>query len=163
MEVSTSRCICLPLKKKKSLHADIFGRKRKVWMFSCYRFSCSAFFSARGYPLSPAQKYGCLVVFSGSVHVQLYLPSVVEKNLRTRIFSVASEKYGCSVVIDSVLLQDTSEKVWMSSCYRFIVPCTYRSLVRSESFLVTLSCDSLRARKGLLASGSFVLIHRCDR
>jgi len=121
-------------------------------------------FSARGYPLSPAQKYGCLVVFSGSVHVQLYLPSVVEKKiLRTRIFSVASEKYGCSVVIDSVLLQDTSEKVWMSSCYRFIVPCTYRSLVRSESFLVTLSCDSLRARKGLLASGSFVLIHRCDR
>ena len=121
-------------------------------------------FSARGYPLSPAQKYGCLVVISGSVHVQLYLPSVVEKKfLRTRIFSVASEKNGCSVVMDSVVLQDTSEKVWMSSCYRFIVPCTYWCLVRSESFLVTLSCDSLRARKALLASGSFVLIRRCDR
>ena len=121
------------------------------------------FFRAR-ISVVAAQKYGCLVVFSGSVHVQLYLPSVVEKKiLRTRIFSVASEKYGCSVVVDSVVLQDTSEKVWMSSCYRFIVPCTYRSLVRSESFLVTLSCDSLRARKGLLASGSFVLIHRCDR
>ena len=62
-----------------------------------------------------------------------------KKILRKRLFSVAGEKYGCSVVIDSVVLQDTSEKVWMSSCYRFIVPCTYRCLVWSESFLVTLS------------------------
>ena len=92
-------------RKKNSSHADIFGRKRKVWVFSCYSFSfCIQLlicFSARGYPLSPAQKYGCLVVISGSVHVQVYLPSVEEKK------SSHADIFG------------RKRKVWMFSCYRF--------------------------------------------
>ena len=88
VEVPTSSCICLPCPKKKSSHADIFGCKRKVWVFSGYSFSvCIQLlicFSARGYPLTPAQKYRCLVVISGSVHVQLYLPSVSEKKIFAR-------------------------------------------------------------------------------
>ena len=130
VEVSTSSCICLPFPKKNSSHADIFGCKRKVWVFSGYSFSVCIqpliCFSARGYPLSPAQKYGCLVVISGSVHVQLYLPSVEEKKISARgyfrsqaksmdvqllsiqlfcIFSARgyplspAQKYGCLVVI----------------------------------------------------------------
>ena len=82
VDVSAASCTCLPLWKKKSSHAAVFGRKRKVWIQ--FLHTTSDFFSARGYPLRPAQKYGCLVVISGSVHVQLYLPSVSEKKIFAR-------------------------------------------------------------------------------
>ena len=87
---------------KKNFLARGYFRSPAVEVFF-FRIYFVFFFSARGDPLSTAQKYVCLVVLSGSVHVQLYLPSVAEKKiLRTRIFSVASEKFGCSVAIDSV-------------------------------------------------------------
>jgi hypothetical protein len=57
----------------------------KVWMSSCYQWKCRR-------PVVSA--FRCR-----------------KKNLRKRLCSVAGEKYGCSVAIDSVVLQDTSEKV----------------------------------------------------
>ena len=72
-----------------------------------------------------------------------------KKNLRTRIFSVASEKFGCSVVIDSVVLHFfrtrisvvASAKVWMFSCYQWKCP---RPVV-----------SAFRCRKKFFASGYF--------